>query len=36
MPGARITDQLGASEARQAGFSWVFYYPLVLRVQNDA
>ncbi len=36
MPGARITDQLCASEVHQAGFSSDFYYPLVPRVQNDA
>ena len=36
MPGARITDQLCASEAHQAGFSSDFYYPLVPRVQDDA
>ena len=36
MPGARITDQLCASEVHQAGFSYDFYYPLVPRVQNDA
>ena len=27
LPGARITDQLCASEVRQAGFSSDFYYP---------
>jgi len=36
LPGARITDQLCASEVHQAGFSSDFYYPLVHREQNDA
>jgi hypothetical protein len=27
LPGARITDQLCASEVHQAGFSSNFYYP---------
>ncbi len=34
MPGARITDQLCASEAHQAGFSYDFCYPLVHTVRN--
>ena len=33
MPGARITDQLCASEVHQAGFSSDFYYPLIPRVK---
>ncbi|VUX56279.1 protein of unknown function [uncultured Woeseiaceae bacterium] len=36
LPGARITDQLCASEVHQAGFSWDLYYPLITSVQNYA
>ncbi len=36
MPGAQVSDQLCASESRQAEFSCDFYYPLVSTVRIAA